>query len=111
MPGSDCPACGTIPGRSLLREVEMFFASGIPAGDALRFATIGSAEFLGIQDRIGTVEVGKIADLVLLNADPIADIGVLRRQSGVMAAGTWLSAEALRAQVAAFDGAVAPVPA
>jgi imidazolonepropionase-like amidohydrolase len=109
MPGSDCPACGTIPGRSLLHELELFEQSGIPAAAVLHCATTAPAEFLGRQHEVGTVTTGKRADLLLLNADPSAGIKALRQQAGVMVGGTWLSTATLSAQVAAFNAS--PVPA
>ena len=107
MAGTDTPVLQLVPGRSLLREIELFVEGGISNLRALQCATLLPAEFLGRQDRIGTVEVGKVADLLLLNADPLADIAALRRQAGVMAAGRWLSTEALQATVQGFDLAAA----
>jgi len=107
MAGTDTPVLQLVPGRSLLREIALFVEGGISNLRALQCATLLPAEFLGRQDRIGTVEVGKVADLLLLNADPLADIAALRRQAGVMAAGRWLSTEALQATVQGFDLAAA----
>jgi imidazolonepropionase-like amidohydrolase len=107
MAGTDTPVLQLVPGRSLLREIELFVEGGISNLRALQCATALPAEFLGRQDRIGTVEVGKDADLLLLNADPLADIAALRHQAGVMAAGRWLPTEALQATVAGFDLAAA----
>ena len=107
MTGTDTPVLQLVPGRSLLREIELFVEGGVPKLRALQCATVRAAEFLGRQDRIGTVAIGKDADLLLLNADPLADIAALRQQAGVMTAGRWLPAETLRAAVAGFD--LAPV--
>lgn len=102
MVGTDCPACGTVPGRSLVRELELFVEAGIPPLAAIRCATAEAAAFQGRND-MGAVEAGKLADLVLLDADPTDDIGALRRIAGVTTAGRWLSAAEMRARVAAFD--------
>jgi imidazolonepropionase-like amidohydrolase len=107
MTGTDTPVLQLVPGRSLLKEIELFVEGGVSNLRALQCATVRAAEFLGRQDRIGTVEVGKDADLLLLDADPIADISALHQQAGVMTAGRWLSAETLRATVAGFDLAAA----
>jgi imidazolonepropionase-like amidohydrolase len=56
------------------RELELMVAGGIPALDAIRIGTLNTAIFLGRERDIGSVDVGKLADLVLLNADPLANI-------------------------------------
>jgi Tol biopolymer transport system component len=68
--GSDAP--GQI--WALHWELEDFVAAGIGALDAITAATGAAARALGVQDEIGTVEVGKLADLILLDADPLEDI-------------------------------------
>jgi imidazolonepropionase-like amidohydrolase len=107
MTGTDTPVLQLVPGRSLLKEIELFVEGGVSNLRALQCATVRAAEFLRRQDRIGTVEVGKDADLLLLNADPLANIAALHQQAGVMTAGRWRSAETLRATVAGFDLAAA----
>ena len=61
-------------GAAAHREMELLVAAGIAPLDVLRIATLNAAKFLGKEDQMGTVEEGKLADLVLLNADPSADI-------------------------------------
>ena len=61
-------------GPAAHRELELLVASGIPELDVIRIATLNGAAFLGRDSDLGSVEQGKLADLVLLNADPIADI-------------------------------------
>jgi len=56
------------------RELELMVAGGIPALEAIRIGTLNAAVFLGRERELGSVEEGKLADLVLLNADPLADI-------------------------------------
>ena len=107
MTGTDTPVLRLVPGRSLLREIELFVEGGVPTLHALQHATIRAAEFLGIEATTGTVQVGKRADLLLLDGDPLADIAALRRQAGVMVAGTWLPTETLQATLAQFDTAEA----
>ena len=62
-----------------LRELELLAETGIPPLDVLRIATLNGAAFLGREHEIGSIEVGKIADMVLLNADPSIDIRNVRR--------------------------------
>jgi imidazolonepropionase-like amidohydrolase len=61
-------------GPDLHRELELLADAGIPAMDLIRIATLNGAVFLGREDDLGSIEVGKLADLVLLNASPLDDI-------------------------------------
>ena len=65
---------GLVPGFCLHDELEWFTKAGFSPLQALQTATINPARFLGREDRQGAVEVGKRADLVLLNANPLVDI-------------------------------------
>jgi imidazolonepropionase-like amidohydrolase len=77
--GTDTPQQFVVPGVSLHRELELYVASGLTPAQALKTATVEAAALLGIQDRVGSVAVGKAADLVILDADPLADIRNTRR--------------------------------
>ena len=70
-----------------LRELELLVEAGIPAADVVSIATRNAARYLGVADRLGTLEVGKLADLLLLGADPTADIGNVRSLETVIKAG------------------------
>lgn len=74
--GDDVVVCGTdqSSGPAVHRELELLVGGGISPADAIVIATRNAARFLGRLDEMGTVEQGKLADLVLLNADPTADI-------------------------------------
>ena len=85
--GTDANNPWTAPGASYARELELLVAAGIPPLQVLRLATHNGAEALGILDRVGTIAPGKRADLVLLDADPLADIGNTRRIALVIANG------------------------
>ena len=61
-------------GAAVHREMELLVAAGIAPLDVIRIATFNAAKFLGKEDQLGTVEEGKLADMVLLNADPLVDI-------------------------------------
>lgn len=67
-----------------LRELELVVNSGISPADAIKIASLNGAIFLGREKALGSVEVGKLADLVLLDADPTADIRNVRNISLVM---------------------------
>lgn len=85
--GTDMPQAFIYPGFSLHDELELLVRSSLTPLEALRTATYNPAEFLGALDSLGTVAQGKVADLVLLDADPLADIRNTRRISVVIANG------------------------
>ena len=90
--GTDTPAgVDVIPGPSLHHELERFVAAGFTPAQALRTATLNPAEFLGRRADFGTVEKGRVADLVLLDANPLEDIHNTRRIAAVVANGRYLS--------------------
>jgi hypothetical protein len=93
MAGTDSGAIvgvGVYPGFSLADELELLVDCGLKPEDALRAATLNPALYLGEEDRCGTVAAGKSADLVLLDSDPLTEIGNVRKIAGVMARGKWL---------------------
>ena len=61
-------------GAAVHREMELLVAAGIAPLDVIRIATFNAAKFLGKEDQLGTIAEGKLADMVLLNADPLQDI-------------------------------------
>src|SRR6202012_5932516 len=74
-------------GPALQRELELLGAAGIKPFDILTIATHNGAVLLGKADTLGSVEPGKFADLLLLNADPTADIENVKKIAWVMKAG------------------------
>jgi imidazolonepropionase-like amidohydrolase len=92
--GSDCPGCRLVPGRSLLRELELFVDAGLSPARALLTATASAQQFLGCKN-VGRVAPGMRADLVLLDKDPLVDIKALHQQAGVVVAGQWLPKDEL----------------
>ena len=66
------------PGVSFHRELELLVQAGISPLDVLSIGTRNGAEGLGVLDEVGTIEPGKIADLVVLRADPLASISNTR---------------------------------
>ncbi|MEX2961329.1 amidohydrolase family protein [Microbulbifer sp. TYP-18] len=73
-----------IPGFTLLRELELYAKAGIPNADVLRTATLVPASLVGKLNTGGTISVGKDADLVLLDGNPLEDISALRRTALVI---------------------------
>ena len=87
--GSDSPQIFNVPGFATHRELDVLVAAGLTPYEALRTGTVAVAEFLGSNG--GIVAVGRDADLVLLDANPLEDIGNSRRIHGVMLRGHWYS--------------------
>lgn len=88
--GTDTPMPLIYPGYSLHDELERLVDCGLDLAQALRAATIGAAKLLGLDADRGTIEPGKQADLVLLDADPLEDTRNLRRIRAVVLAGRLL---------------------
>jgi imidazolonepropionase-like amidohydrolase len=78
---------GRTRGRASLRVLEGLQAEGVPPAEILRAATLEGAELMGWADRIGTLEAGKLADVVAVDGDPLADVAVLQSVSFVMKGG------------------------
>ena len=72
--GSDAPTHMSFPGISLHWELEYLVNAGISPINALRIATIEAAEAVGAEEDLGSVTTGKLADLVILDANPLEDI-------------------------------------
>ena len=87
MAGTDAPLRNSPPGFGLHEELLHFTRAGLTPFEALRAATLEPARFLGLADSLGTIETGKVADLVLLTANPLADIRNSSRTSVVVANG------------------------
>lgn len=88
--GSDSPQLWNAPGFSAVRELQSYVASGLTPWQALATGTRNVAAFLGNSAEAGTIEAGKRADLVLLDADPLQSIASLERKAGVMLGGRWI---------------------
>jgi imidazolonepropionase-like amidohydrolase len=90
--GTDTPPGVYIfPGFSLHEELQRFVAAGFTPMEALQTATLNPAKFLGLDDRLGTIEKGKLADLVLLDANPLEDIRNTQKIEAVIVNGRYLS--------------------
>jgi hypothetical protein len=86
--GTDAGQPFVVPGASLHRELQLYVAAGLTPAAALRTATVDAAALAGVADRTGLIDVGKDADLVLLDGDPLADITATMRIRAVVHAGT-----------------------
>ncbi len=91
MTGSDTPEFLWLYGFGLHHELKALRDAGIGNYAALAAGTRNPQEYLGVLDKVGTIEKGKRADLVLLNADPLADIAATYNRAGVMLKGKYYS--------------------
>jgi imidazolonepropionase-like amidohydrolase len=90
--GTDTPPGVYIfPGFSLHEELQRFVAAGFTPLEALQTATLNPAKFLGKENDLGTIETGKLADMVLLDANPLDDIRNTQKIAGVIANGRYFS--------------------
>jgi imidazolonepropionase-like amidohydrolase len=93
--GTDSPAPYVFPGSSLHDELQLLVEAGLTPLEALQAATKSPAEFLHTQKDSGTIEKGKYADVVLLDANPLADIRNTRKIRAVILRGKLLNRSAL----------------
>jgi imidazolonepropionase-like amidohydrolase len=101
--GSDVPNPHVYPGSGLHDELVELVRAGFTPLDALRSATITPARFLKRDDELGTVSAGKLADLVVLSANPIDDIGRIRDIQVVVANGRVYARDDLDRLMAAIE--------
>ena len=94
--GTDAPEPFCPPGLSLHQELELLVESGLTPAAALRAATINNARALKQTEHLGSVEAGKIADMVILSADPTKDIRNTRRIERVIRGGICCDPKVLR---------------
>jgi len=104
--GTDTPPGVYIfPGFSLHEELQRFVAAGFTPIEALQTATLNPAKFLGMDDRLGTIEKGKLADLVLLDANPLDDIRNTQKIAAVIVNGRYFSRMDLDKMLAGVEAA------
>lgn len=88
--GTDAGISGVVAGFSLHDELELLVKAGLTTLEALNSATLLSAQWLGIDKQIGSIETGKFADLIMLDQNPLTDITNTRKIAGVFVNGNWL---------------------
>lgn len=92
--GTDTPIAYALPGFSLHTELERLVEAGLTPIEALESATVRPAEFFSLSDEMGTIDAGKRADLVLLNASPLERISNTREIAIVVSKGRLVGASA-----------------
>jgi len=104
--GTDTPpGVYVFPGFSLHEELQRFVAAGFTPLEALQTATLNPARFFGMEEQLGTVEKGKLADLVLLTANPLEDIANTRKISSVIVNGRYIHRAELDKMLASVETA------
>ncbi|NDY96015.1 amidohydrolase family protein [Wenzhouxiangella limi] len=93
--GADAPQILNIPGDAIHHELETYVASGLSPAEALATGTVNVARYFDQSDRYACLQSGCIADLVLLDANPLDDIRNSREIEGVMRAGRWFDRQTL----------------
>jgi hypothetical protein len=94
--GSDAPQFFNVPGFSIHHELRMMVASGLTPYEVLVTGTKNPAIYFGTPDEFGTVEPGRRADLILLEANPLEDISNVQKRAGVMVRGEWWPENAIQ---------------
>jgi hypothetical protein len=77
-------------GWAYQRELELLVAAGLSPMEALLAGTMENARYFRVADRLGSVEAGKLADLILIDGDPLKDMAAMRRVKRVMLNGKWV---------------------
>jgi imidazolonepropionase-like amidohydrolase len=103
--GTDSPDVWNVAGVSALEELALLVDAGLTPREALHAATRGPALLLRGEREFGSIAPGLRADLVLLDADPLADVRNLAKRAGVMVRGRWLPESELREKRAAIAAA------
>jgi hypothetical protein len=94
--GTDIPAAYAYTGFTIHDELALFVQAGFTPLEALQTATINPAKFLGLEKSLGTIEKGKFADLILLDANPLEDIANTKKISAVVVNGKYLPKDSLQ---------------
>ena len=89
------PQIFSVPGFSLHQELGLIVDAGLSPYEALRTGTVAPAEFFETEDEFGRIRVGLAADFILLEGNPLENVGAVSRPQGVMVRGVWLDRAAL----------------
>ncbi|HWC72922.1 MAG TPA: amidohydrolase family protein [Gemmatimonadales bacterium] len=97
--GTDSPQLYSVPGFSIEREMNSMAAAGLTRQQILAEATREPARYFGAEQEFGTVAAGERADLLLLEANPLANLSNITKRAGVMVNGRWLPAADIQARL------------
>jgi imidazolonepropionase-like amidohydrolase len=104
--GTDTSNPFCFPGFSLHDELELLVKAGLMPLEALQSATYNPAKYLDLEKNLGTVEQGKFADLVLLDANPLDNISNTKKIAGVIVRGKAFDSESLKKMLADVEAEV-----
>lgn len=94
--GTDSPQIFSVPGFSIHREMKVMVESGLTPYEVLVTGTRNIATYFGTSHETGTIAVGKRADLILVEGNPLSDIANVARRIGVMVNGRWLGEDQIQ---------------
>jgi imidazolonepropionase-like amidohydrolase len=97
--GTDSPQLYSVPGFSIHREMRSMAVAGLTPQQILSEGTRQVARYFGAEQEFGSVATGQRADLLLLNGNPLSDLGNVSRRAGVMVNGRWLPEREIRARL------------
>jgi imidazolonepropionase-like amidohydrolase len=103
--GTDAPNPSILPGFALHDELKLLVSAGFSPMEAIQAATLNPARYLGREKELGTIETGKLADLVLLDANPLDDISNTQKIRAVIVDGRYLNRETLDTMLAGVQAA------
>jgi imidazolonepropionase-like amidohydrolase len=91
--GSDAPQVFNVPGFSVHQELQYLVNAGLTPYEALRTGTTNPSIYVNRSHELGTIKTGVISDLILLNGNPLEDIGQTKKIEGVMLGSKYLPKE------------------
>jgi imidazolonepropionase-like amidohydrolase len=101
--GTDAPQLFSVPGFSIHREMALMLQTGLTPYDILRSGTKHVGDYFAHKDNFGTVAVGKRADLILVNGNPLEDLANIAQRAGVMVRGRWLPEAEIQERLAKIE--------
>lgn len=93
--GSDAGNAGMLHGATVLREIQLMYEAGMTPMQVIVAATRNGAEVIGRGEELGTLEAGKLADIMVVNGDPLQDLSVLGNVELVVKNGKIINPEEL----------------
>ncbi len=94
--GTDAPQQFSVPGFSIHREMALMVKCGFTPYQIIQSGTRNVGDYFKSKDNLGTIEVGKRADLILVEGDPLKDVANIGKRAGVMVRGRWLPESEIR---------------
>jgi imidazolonepropionase-like amidohydrolase len=101
--GTDSPQQFSVPGFSIHRELRRMADAGLTPYEILVSGTRNVGDYFKNQDTFGRIEAGQRADLILLEANPLDDVGNIAKRAGVMVRGQWLPESEIQSRLAAIE--------